>query len=330
MAENLSTREMAAAVLLTMEEQNAALVLRHMDERAIGVVSDTMAQMRSIESSSALQAVAKLTADLESSGAIAPGGFAYLRRMLTAAFGEDRAGEMIERIMRAGGGEFDALAHVDPKTLADQVGGERPQLLAVLVGHMNRMAAAVFLASLPDHVATDIIYRYARVDTVQPVATIELRAMLTEMLGGHVASRASVIGGARQAADLLNTLGASVSERILASIRDADPSLADKIRESMFTFDDLMRIGDQALQAVLRGVAPDRLAPAMRAASPAVRERMLASISNRLAVIVRDEIENGPMVTRADAQAAQKAMIDVAIALAAEGKISLGGQEEML
>lgn len=331
MPELQPSREMAATVLLAVGEQNAALILRHMDERTIAMVSDTMARMHSIEAVTAVEAVAKLTVDLETAGAVVPGGFAYFKRILISAFGDERASEIIERIMRSGtGGEFDALTNVDPKTLADQVGTERPQVLAILLGHMNRMAAAAFLACLPDHIATDIIYRYARVDSVQPLATAELRAMLTEMLGGHVATRASVIGGARQAADILNSLGTSVSDRILGNIRTTDAMLADKIRENMFTFEDLLRIGDQALQVVLRAVPPERLAPAMRAASPAMRERMLGAVSNRLAAIVRDEVERGPMVTRTDAQAAQKAIIDAAMVLALEGKISLGGPEEML
>lgn len=330
MQAEVSSAELATAVLLAMGEHNAALVMRHMDERSIGTISDNMAQMRTVDAETAMHAVAKLTADLESTEVIAPGGFDYLRRILTSAFGDAKSGEMIERIMHSGSGKIDALANIDPKSLAEQIGTERPQLLAVLIGNMNRMAAATFLASLPGQVAADVIRRYARIDSVQPAATSELRSMLTEMLGGHVAARASVIGGVRQAADLLNSLGGPVSERMLANIREADPDLADRIRENMFTFDDLLRLGDQALQSVLRSAPQERLAPAMRAASPAMREKMLASVSNKLAAILRDEIDNGPMVTRADAQAAQKTIIDAALTLAQEGKVSLGGPEEML
>jgi flagellar motor switch protein FliG len=325
-----SGAEMAAAVLIFLGESVAASVLRHMDERSIGVISDAMARSRSLDSTTASSAMVRLATDLESHGMIPPDGFGYLRRLLVSAFGEDKAGDMMERIMRSSGGPIDVLSHSDPRMLAEQLAGERPQLLAVLLGHMNRLTAVSFLGTLPEERASEVVYRFARMDAVQPAAMTELRAMLSEALGGQIEARTATIGGVRNAAELLNGMGSSASEKALEQIREVDPELADRLRENMFTFDDLLNLGDQALQAILRVVPSERLGPALRAAPLAVRTRVLDNLSKKAADYLRDEIENGPMVTRADAHAAQRTIIEAAMSLAAEGKLSLRGDEDML
>lgn len=326
----LSGPDEAAAVLVMLGESTAATIMRHMDERAIAQISGRMAQMTALEIDDAAQVITRLAVDLESSGAISSDGFAFLRRVLTSAFGDSKATELIERVMGSADGKIDALAELDPKTLAEQMGHESPQLLAVMLGHMNRKAAVAFLNNLDNEKACEIVHRYARIDTVQPSALVEMRAMLADMLGGHVALHASAIGGVRESADLLNGLGQPAAEQVLAWIRERDDGLAGRIRENMFTFDDLSQLNDQAMQAVLRQVDPARLGPALRASAPLIRERIFANISQKQGAVLRDELENGPMISRAEALAAQRAIVDVAMTLAEEGKIVLGGSEDML
>ncbi len=326
----LSPPEKVAAALLTMGESSAAVILRQMDEKSIAAVSDAMARMRTVDLRTATKVMEDLVTDLEANGTTTPGGIGHLRRLLATAFGDQRAGEIVERMMRARDGAIDVLSEIDPKTLAEQLRQERPQLLAVLLGHMNKLSAAGFLGSLPEETVTEVVYRYARMDTIQPAAMSEMRTMLAEMLGGHVESKTTMIGGVRNAADLLNGMGPTASERALARIRETDPELANQIRENMFTFDDLMRLSDQTLQTILRAVAPEGIAPALRSASPEMRERIYANVSRKAAQFLRDEVENGPLVTRSDAQAAQRVILEAALALAQEGKLSLRGEEEMV
>lgn len=322
--------EKVAVILMMMGERKAAAVMQHMDERAIGAVSDIMGTVPKVESETALELLGDLLIELDGAGVSSAGGFPWLKRVLVNAFGEQRALEMIEKALRSGGGTIDVLTNVDPKSLAEQVGGENPQMLAVLLGHMTKSAAVAFLNSIDSTLPAEIIYRYAKMDTIQPVALGELREMLSEMLGGHVSARVSAIGGVRQAADILNGMGAEAADHAIGRIRQLDSGLAEKIRDSMFTFDDLMRLDDQSLQLVLRNVPQERIAPALRAASIPTKDRMLTCVSSKAAIVIVDEIENGQRVTRADAQAAQKEICEVALRLAEQGTISLGGQEDML
>ncbi len=328
--ESLTGAEMAAAVLLSFEDHRAASVLRHMDERAIAAITDAMASMKAVPSDKTYEIFLRLNADLESDGAIAPGGVAHFKRLLTIAVGERKAAEMMERLMRSGNGAIDALTTADPKALAEQFRSERPQVLAVMLGHMGRAAGSAFLAHLPPALATDVLARYARLDQVLPFALGELRAMLSEMLGGAVTARAPSLGGVREAADILNGMGVPISDRVLSEIREQDSALADRIRQEMFTFDDLVRLADPAIQMILREVDNGRMVPALRSANSAMRQKIFANVSSKEGALLREELETGPLVTRADAQAAQREFVDAALRLAQEGKISLAGAEDML
>jgi len=318
----------AVAAPLAMGENVAANVLQHYG-RACDQ-HDLRSRWCTIGIDATTHALTRPVGDLEQMGVITPGGFDYLWRDLVTAFGDAKAGDIIERIMRSSDGNIDVLSDGDPKMLVEQLGGERPQLLTGLLGHMNRLSAVAFLTNLPDDAAAEVVYRCACMDTRQLTAMAELRVMLSETLGGHIKARLTTIGGVQNAANLLNGIGNSAAEWALAWIRNEDPETASRLRENMFTFDDLMRLNDQALQAILRLVSSERLAPALRAASSDVRAQVLRNVSKKTADYLRDEIENGPMVTRSDAQAAQRAMIEAAMALAQERKVSLDGEEGLL
>lgn len=326
----LSPSEKVAAVLMTVGESSAAAILRHMEEKAVTSISHAMARMSAVDVATATNVMRELIADLDASSVTAPGGLANLHRLLASAFGDRRATEIIEGLMRSDDSTGDILSVIDPKTLADQLGRERPQLLAVLLGYMNKSTAVGFLANLPSGLATDVIRRFALMDTIQPAALAEMRAMLKETLGGHVQSKTATIGGIRNAAGLLNGMAQEAADQVLKEIREMDPDLAGQVRENMFTFEDVLELPDRTLQMVLGAAQPDTIAPALRPISRQLRERVYANVSKKASEILRDEVENGPRLTRTEARTAQRTILDAVMRLADEGKLSLRGEEEMV
>ena len=328
-----SGSDLAAVVLLTIGDTLAAKVIRHMDERTIGSISDSMGRLKVVDKADVALAMGKLSFDREATGGIASGGFAFLRRVLSSAFDDRTAAEMIERIMRSGSGALDALSTVDPKTLMEHIGNERPQIIAVIIGHMPRSSAVQLLSQLPEAVTIETIYRYAKIEAVQPVALQELRAMLTETLGGQVTSRTVSPGGIRQAGDLLNGMEMATSQKALEAIRAIDPEMANQIRESMFTFEDLIRLSDDAMQMTIREFQQrfaERLDQVLRGAAPEMSKRFYSNISSKQAAALRDQVENGKALTRSEVQSARRDFVNIAIELANEKKISLTGSEEMV
>lgn len=328
--DEMTGAEMAAAVLLTLEEDQAANVLRHMDEKAIALISDAIASPRPITAETSHRLFLTLIRDLEHAGALVGRGFSHFRKLLITALGEKRASDMIERIMQTSANSIDVLSNADPRMLADQLRDERPQMLAVLVGHMSRQIAADFLAALPEETASEVIFRHAQIDTIQPFAMTHMKEMLNDILGGQVITKATNVGGVRPTADLLNGIGSTAADKVLEKIRSVDPDLADAIRESMFTFDDLGRLTDAGIQMLLSNIDLARLTPALRGTSQAVRDRIYRNMATKEAAILREDVETGPAVTRTESQNAKRDIISTALRLAQDGQLALSGTDDMV
>lgn len=319
-----------AAILMVLGDDIATAIMRQMSETTIEAIASAMVDIKTLDAADAIRLISRLALDFSGSGVELPGGMEFVRRTLSEALGKERAGDLLDKMLQRTEEKLELLDKIDPKTLTAQIGMESTQLQAVMLAHMKRNTAIAYLNSLSEEAVSEIIYRYAQIDVVQPAALAEMRVMISEILRGQTNLRATIPGGVRQAAELLNEMETQNAEHALAAIRAHDEHLADAVRDNMFTFEDLIRLDDQTLRVVLREVDISKLAPALRAASPEMRERIYSNISSKLTEILRDEVENGPAVTRAQAQASQKVITEATLRLALAGKISLAGSDDML
>lgn len=156
--------------------------------------------------------------------------------------------------------------------------------------------------------------------------------MLDEMAAqtGGTSRRMADLGGAKQTADILNHFSATLSENVLNAIHERDIKTADKIRENLFTFVDLGKLPDRSLQIILREVAADKLASALRLVDSDLLERFLQNLSARQVEVLREELANGAPIRRSDALASQGEIVEIALRLSAEGHISINATEEMV
>lgn len=328
----LSGAERAAIVLRELGEEVAVVVMRQMDEAAITRITGAMARLNRISPEAREDVLQSFEADL-GVGGLGEDALRYINRVLVSALGEVRAQEIVGRFARSergatGGMRFTA----DPRTLAMQMASERPQTLALLLAQLPHDTGAAMLSFLPEPLAAEAIYRFTTLDAVSPEAVRELREMMAELTansedGGR---RLANLGGAKQAADILNHLQTGLSERVMESIEQQDHATAEKIRENLFTFQDLSRLSDRTLQIVLREVPSDRLAPALRLVDEAVRARFFQNMSVRTAEVLQEELRSGPPMRRSDAIAAQSEIVEVALRLAAEGRIAINASEELV
>ena len=320
----------AAIALTLLGDELAPLVLRYMDDAAVAALTARIGEGLDPDLDQAAQILDRLATALDTTQAGFPGGMDYLRRVLVNAFGDAKATEITDAILHASRETFDILANADPQILARQMADEPPQVLAAMLGVMKRSAACAFLNTLPEDKMSDVLFRYSQLEFVRPTALAELRHVLSELLAGRDLVQTETFGGVRQAADLLNAMDADLSERALTGIRAVDSALAQDIRDNLFIFDDLSRLGDQTLQMVLREVDQDALAHALRAAAPTIRDRIFANVSQKQMAVLKDDLENGRPITRAEARAAQRAVTAAAIRLAEAGRLSLAGAADML
>ena len=132
------------------------------------------------------------------------------------------------------------------------------------------------------------------------------------------------LGGVKAAAEMINLLGSSVETAVLDFIREADADLAQQIMDNMFTFDDMEKIDDKGIQAILKEIQSESLIVALKGATPELRDKVLRNMSSRAAETLREDLASRGPVRVSDVEAEQKELLKVVRRLADEGQITLG------
>ena len=174
--------------------------------------------------------------------------------------------------------------------------------------------------------------RIATLDGIQPMALRDLNDVMSKVLAGGDRSRKSSLGGVKAAAEILNMLGSAVETAVLDFVREADNDLAQKIMDNMFTFDDIEKINDKGIQALMKEVQSESLVIALKGATPALREKIFKNMSTRAAETLREDLDSRGPVRLSEVEAEQKEMLKIVRRLSDEGQIVLagGGDEQFV
>src|SRR5690554_5885360 len=325
--------ERAAVLLLSLGEGDAAEVLKHMGAKEVQKLGLAMATMGGVSREQVLSVMGRFQATLEEQTSVGVGADDYIRAVLEQALGADKAGSLIDRILlgRNTSG-LDTLKWMDPRAIADLVRNEHPQIIAIVLSHLDPDQAADTLKMLPDRTRADVLLRIATLDGIPPNALNELNEIMERQFAGNQNLKSSAIGGVKVAANILNFMDSGQDQGLLGDIRKVDDQLGRMIQGPMFVLADLVDLDDRQMQPVLREVEGDRLGVALRRAEPHVREKMTRNLPPRAAEILLDDMEARGPVRLSDVEAAQKEILGIVRRLADEGTVSLnsGGAEELV
>lgn len=319
----------SAILLLALGEDAAAEVFRHLGPKEVQKLGETMSRTRTT-SRDRLQAVLdRFHADAGEQSTLVEDNDEYIRSVLRRALGEDKAGLLIERILQGGDvSGIESLKWMDPQSVAELIRNEHPQILASILVHLERDQASTVLMHLTERLRNDVMLRIATLDGIQPNALRELNDVLTKVLAGGEKLKRKKLGGTKAAAEILNFFGGSNETIVLDAIREQDPDLAQSIADQMFTFEDLNRLEDRAIQLLLREIPNESLIVALKGADAEVRERVFRNMSQRAAETLRDDLESKGPVRLSEVEAEQKEILKTVRRLAEEGQIALGGGDD--
>ncbi len=322
----------AAVLLLSIGEEEAAQVLRHLDASEVQRVGEAMSQLGSVPLKQIDTVVDHFLEEVSEQSGLSVGVSDYVRKILVGALGEHKATTVLERIHGGSTRGLDKLRWMDPRAIADFMKEEHPQIQAIILSYLDAEQAGEVLSYFDDPKDTaEIVVRVANLESISPTALAELGAVLEEHAGKQKANRFAMMGGRRVAADIMNSLTKGRDEAVLEQIRDQDESLCDEIQEQMFVFDNLAAVDDRGIQTLLREVSTDILTMALKGADVALREKVFNNMSKRAAELLADDMEAKGPVRLSEVEVAQKEILVVARKLADEGEIVLGGSgEEML
>lgn len=319
--------EKSAMLLLSLGEDQAAEVLKHLGPKEVQKLGQAMAQMKAVAREK-VEAVLDEVEAHAAKGAPVSVDEGMIRSMLTKALGDDRAANLISRILQGGDtAGIEGLKWMDAATVADLIKNEHPQIIATILVHLEFDHAGEILKHFTERLRNDVLLRVATLDGVQPVALQELNDAMKRLLAGASANvKKAAMGGVRHAAEILNFVGQAVETSILDNVREYDPDLAQKILDEMFVFENLLDVDDRGIQLLLREIQSDSLILALKGSSPEMRDKIFKNMSQRAAEMLKEDLEAKGPVRLSEVENEQKEILKVARRLAEEGQIVLGGK----
>lgn len=322
--------ERAAILLLSLGEQEASQVMRHMGAKDVQRIGGAMTQLENISRADVTGVLTEFKSAVEGQTSLGVGAGEYLRKVLVGALGEDKASGVIDRILfgRSSKG-LEALKWMDARAVSEVVRQEHPQIIAIVLAYLDADQSAEVLGQFPDWLRADVIMRIATLDGIQPTALQELDEVIEKTFAGKSGGmKQSTLGGIKTAASILNFLDTSQEGPLIESIRKVDDALGSKIQDLMFVFNDLIEVDDRGMQEVLRAVPGDRLLLALKGADDALKEKIFKNMSQRAAEMMRDDMESRGPVRLSEVEAAQKEILAMVRKMAEAGTVQLGGKGE--
>ncbi len=318
--------EKAAILLLSLSEEDAAQILKHLEPKQVQKVGMAMASIEDLNQAK-ISAVHRLFIEqIQNFSTIGFQSEDFIRRALTAALGEEKASNLIDQIILGGGAKgLDSLKWMDSKQVANIIRNEHPQIQTIVLSYLEPEQSAEILSQFPEKVRLDLTMRIANLEAVQPAALQELNEIMEKQFAGQAGAQAAKMGGLKAAADIMNYLDTNIEGQLMDSIREHDEEMAQQIQDLMFVFENLLEVDDRAIQAILREVQQDVLMKALKGADDNLKEKILKNMSKRAAEMLADDLEAMGPVRVSEVETAQKEILSTARRLADAGEIMLGG-----
>ncbi|WP_417668659.1 flagellar motor switch protein FliG [Pseudoalteromonas tetraodonis] len=316
----------AAILLLSLSEEDAAQILKHLEPKQVQKVGMAMAAIDDL-SQAKISAVHNLFIEqIQSFSTIGFQSEDFIKKALTAALGEDKAASLIDQIVMGSGAKgLDSLKWMDSKQVANIIRNEHPQIQTIVLSYLEPEQSAEILAQFTEKVRLDLTMRIANLEEVQPAALQELNEIMEKQFAGQAGAQAAKMGGLKAAADIMNYLDTNVEGQLMDSIREHDEEMSQQIQDLMFVFENLMDVEDRGIQAILREVQQDVLMKAIKGTDDALKDKILGNMSKRAAEMLADDLEAMAPVRISEVEAAQKEILSTARRLSDSGEIMLGG-----
>jgi flagellar motor switch protein FliG len=321
--------EDAAILLMSLGEEQAAEVFRHLAPKEVQRLGEAIAKMHAVPRERVDAVLDRFEAVAGESSTLVADTDEYVKTVLRKALGDEKANLLLDRILQGSeSAGIESLKWMDPGSVAELLRNEHPQIVAAIVVHLDAEHASEVLKCLNERLRNEVMVRVATLDGIQPSALKDLNEVLSKLLAGGDRTKKATLGGPKTAAEIINLLGSTIETAVLDYIREADHDLAQKILDNMFSFDDLERLDDKAIQTLLREVQSESLVVALKGATPELRDRIFRNMSSRAAETLREDLESRGPVRLSEVEAEQKEILKVVRRLAEEGQIVLGGESD--
>jgi flagellar motor switch protein FliG len=331
---DLSGPQKCAVLCMALGTEKAVKILQQLTPKEIEQVTREIASMQKVERELIDAVLEEYQSAARDTKLIARGGVEYAHRLLEESLGATESQPFVELIKeKVVDSGLSRLKEATPEILAGILRGEHPQTIALILAHLDAMKASKLLQELDRKVASEVLYRVARMDRIPPEVLALVEKGLNKKADVSLSEEMTQSGGPAAVAKLLNLTREDLDEKLLESIKERDTDLADRIRSLMFIFEDLLQVDSKGMQRILREVESKDLALAMKAASDDLQTHIKSNMSERAAAALEEEIELLGPVRVTDVEAAHARVIDVVRQLDQAGEILIrrqGGSDDII
>ena len=330
---NLSGKEKAAVLLVSLGPDVSAEVFKHLNDEEIEELTLEIANLDKIPTEVKDEILDEFHQMCVAYDYISRGGMDYAKEVLEKALGESKANNIIERLTASlQVRPFDELRKTDPAQILNFIQNEHPQTIALVLSYLDPEQSATIMASLEPEKQVEVAKRIAVMERISPEVIKEVESVLEQKLSSLMSSEYTAAGGIDSIVDILNLADRSTEKTILDDLSDEDPDLAEKIKNQLFVFEDITLLTDKDIQVLLRRVESDDLALALKTASDEVSEKIFSNQSNRAEEMLKEDIEYLGPVRISDVEEAQQEIVNIIRRLEEEGEIVInrGGEDEVI
>ncbi|MDI6785964.1 MAG: flagellar motor switch protein FliG [bacterium] len=322
MALNLTGRQKAATLLVTLGSGVSAQIFKHLRDEEIEQLTLEIARLPKVESEGRKDVMREFQQMIMAQEFIAQGGIEYAREVLEQALGSEKAVSVINRLISSLEVKpFDFIRKTEPTQLLNFIQNEHPQTIALILAYLPPENASAILAALPQEIQSDVTRRIAFMDRTSPEVLREIERVLEKKLSSFIGQDVSAVGGISAVVEMLNNSDRTTEKAILEGLGEEDPELVEEIKKRMFVFEDITLLDDRSTQRVLREVEIPDLALALKGVDETIKDKIFNNMPKRAAAMLKDELEFMGPVRAKDVEDAQQKVVNVIRQLEESGDI---------
>jgi len=334
MAGDLSGVRKAAVLLLSLEQDHAAEILKRLSAEAVEEVSREIASLGEISLGARKDVFGEFYSLALANSYLSEGGLEYAKSLLKKSLSENDADRVIKQVtQQVQTTPFSFLQKAESENLLTFIQDEHPQTIALILAHLPAQKASEILVGLPSQKQIEVVKRVANMEQTNPEVIKEVERGLEHRLSDIVSQTFEKAGGVDTVAEILNLADRSTEKGIMEGLEAEDPDLVEQIRRLMFVFEDILLVNDKGIQSVLKEVDNEELSLALKTASEELKQKIFKNMSERAAQLIGEDMQYMGPVRVSDVEAAQQKIVDIVRRLEDSGEIIIagrGGEKEMV
>lgn len=332
--DKLTGVQKAAILFITLGPEASAGIIKKLPEREIQKITYEIANINSVKPEQKQEILKEFIEMNKAKDYIVEGGLGYAKELLGKALGDKRAHEILEKVAEATEQyrPFAIARKADPQQLLNVISNEHPQTIALILCYLQSDKAGQILSALPEEMQSDVACRVATMSNTSPMVIKEIEKVLNGKLSSVVRADVTTLGGVKTIVDILNQVDRTTEKNITEELEKENPELAEKVKESMFVFEDIITLDDASIQRVLREVDNKDLSLALKGCSDEVSDAIFRNQSKRAAASLKEDIEFLGPVRLMDVEKAQQKIVGIIRRLDETGEIVMarGGEDAIV